>query len=405
VTDLSIPRPIQALLDRELEPGERVEWIAMPKPVFFTPVTTGAFAVSICWTGGMIAVFGVATENVRLDFAGIAVFLSVVLPGLIFLLSPIWAYRRALATVYVITDRRAISFEGLRRTTIRSYRPDRLKQVYRKSKQDGSGDVMIARDVYRDTDGDMQTREFGFLRVPNVRDVEHRLKRLADQAGSSSPAERDLDGSISSLTRCEFAITDLAIPRPIQDVLESRLGPDERIEWMGMPKPALFTPLATAVFLFAIPWTAIAIHVTVDAARQANDIVYPLLHSPGILIGIALASAPIWAYRLALATVYVITNRRAISFQGTRWTTIRNYPPKRLNQVYRKEKQDGSGDVMIARDVYRSAGGDMQTQVLGFLRIPNVRDVERRLKRLAERASRSPLTERDLNGSTSPLST
>ena len=82
-------------------------------------------------------------------------------------------------------------------------------------------------------------------------------------------------------------------------------------------------------------------------------------------------------------------------------TTARLLPG--LEEVYRKEKQDGSGDIMIARDVYRDTGGDMQTQELGFLRIPNVRDVERRLKRLAEQASTSPLAERDLAGDTPPL--
>ena len=58
---------------------------------------------------------------------------------------------------------------------------------------------------------------------------------------------------------------------------------------------------------------------------------------------------------------------------------------------------------MIARDVYRDTGGDMQTQELGFLRIPNVRDVERRLKRLAKQAGRSPLAERDLTADTPHL--
>ena len=148
-------------------------------------------------------------------------------------------------------------------------------------------------------------------------------------------------------------MTYLSIPQPIQDLLDRELEPGEPIEWMAMPKPLFFTKAAKGVFLFGIPWTAFAVFWTVGAARQANDIAFPLFGVFPILIGVGLLSAPIWAYRRALATVYVITNRRAISFEGIRWTTIRNYPPERLKQVYRKEKQDGSGDVMIARDVYR----------------------------------------------------
>jgi hypothetical protein len=60
-------------------------------------------------------------------------------------------------------------------------------------------------------------------------------------------------------------------------------------------------------------------------------------------------SGPIWAYRKALKTVYVVTNRRAITFDGGRTVAIRSYPPDRLADVYRKERKDGTGDVLISR--------------------------------------------------------
>jgi hypothetical protein len=45
--DPSIPNSLQEIVARELEPGERLEWIGMPRPVFFTPMATGAFLFGI----------------------------------------------------------------------------------------------------------------------------------------------------------------------------------------------------------------------------------------------------------------------------------------------------------------------------------------------------------------------
>jgi hypothetical protein len=115
--------------------------------------------------------------------------------------------------------------------------------------------------------------------------------------------------------------------------------------------------------------------------------VFPLFGLPFILIGLGMLSSPLWAYRRAKKTVYVITDRRAITFEGG-WssTTIRNYPPEKLTDIFRTEKRDGSGNVIIARRAWRDSDGDKQTEELGFLRIADVKDVERRLQNLARQA-------------------
>jgi hypothetical protein len=48
--DCPLPRRLKEKVERELEPGERIEWIEKPAPRFFTPVTTGAFLFGIPWT-------------------------------------------------------------------------------------------------------------------------------------------------------------------------------------------------------------------------------------------------------------------------------------------------------------------------------------------------------------------
>jgi hypothetical protein len=161
-----------------------------------------------------------------------------------------------------------------------------------------------------------------------------------------------------------------------------------------MPVPRYFTPAATAGFLFGIPWTAFAIFWTVGAAwgtSKAGDAgpfrAFPLFGVPFILVGLGMLSGPIWAYRKALKTVYVITNRRAITFDGGRTVTIRSYPPERLTDVYRKERKDGTGDVIISRRAWRDSDGDRQSEELGFLRVREPKTVGVMLKHLAEQAA------------------
>jgi hypothetical protein len=192
--------------------------------------------------------------------------------------------------------------------------------------------------------------------------------------------------------------TTTAIPRDLQEKVNRELEWDERTEWMDMPVPRFFTPAATGAFLFAIPWTAFAIFWIYGASGfkmpdfgKGGISFFPLFGVPFVLIGLALLFTPLWAYRKALRTVYVITDRRAITFDGGWSGTIRSYPPDKLQNIYRREKKDGSGDVIIARRAWRDSGGDHQPEQQGFLQIRNPKEVEYMLKKLAEQPDRPAL--------------
>ena len=184
------------------------------------------------------------------------------------------------------------------------------------------------------------------------------------------------------------------IHQHLQSKVERELESGERLEWIEMPIPRFFTPTATGAFLFGIPWTAFAVFWTAGAAWGTSKAegagffrAFPLFGVPFVLIGLGMLSSPLWAHRKALRTVYVITNRRAITFYGGRTITIRSYPPDRLQDVYRKERKDGSGDVIIARRAWRDSDGDRQSEELGFLRVRDVKAVELRLRKLAEQGA------------------
>lgn len=159
-----------------------------------------------------------------------------------------------------------------------------------------------------------------------------------------------------------------------------------------MPIPRFFTPVTTSIFLFAIPWTAFAIFWIYGASgfkipdfKEGFDL-FPLFGIPFVLIGLGMLSSPLWTYRKAFKTIYVITDRRAITFDGGWSTTIRSYPPEKLQEIYRKVKRDGSGDVIIARQAWHDSDGGHQSEELGFLRIRDPKETEQMLKKLAEQS-------------------
>lgn len=184
------------------------------------------------------------------------------------------------------------------------------------------------------------------------------------------------------------------IPRDLQDRVERELEPGESIRWIEQPIPRYFTPVSTGVFLFAIPWTAFAIFWICGASgfkmpnfNKGGFDFFPLFGVPFVLVGLGMLSSPLWSYWKAFKTVYVITDRRAITIDAGWTTTIRSYSPDRLQNVHRKEKRNGTGDVILGQRVWSGSEGEQQWQDLGFLNIREPKAVEGMLKELAEQAS------------------
>lgn len=172
-------------------------------------------------------------------------------------------------------------------------------------------------------------------------------------------------------------------PLQLKDKVQRELEPGERIAWQAMPKPHYFSSTSTAAFLFAIPWTAFAIF-WMFGASQSGNLAFTSFGIPFVLVGLGLLSSPLWAYRKSRNSIYVITDRRAITFEGGFTITIRSYEPERLKDLYRKEHKDGTGDVIISRHEWKDSEGDLQKLEIGFMRIEEPKMVESLLKELAK---------------------
>ena len=92
--------------------------------------------------------------------------------------------QKARKIAYVITDQRAIVFAGgtWGSTTIRSFDPERLKDIRRVQKSDGTGDLIFERTWSSNGDGGRQFTDHGFLAIADVRDIEVMITRLTHAA-------------------------------------------------------------------------------------------------------------------------------------------------------------------------------------------------------------------------------
>lgn len=176
------------------------------------------------------------------------------------------------------------------------------------------------------------------------------------------------------------AMLDPSIPMNLQDAITSELEPGELIEWSGQPRPVFFSGPSVVVSLFGIPFTAFAIFWIATAATVPGGLLFGL---PFLFVGLGVLTAPYWGHRKALNTVYAITNRRAITIDGGWATTTRSYLPASLVEIIRRDYRDGTGDVVLSRRVWRDSDGDRRTEELGFMRVFDAKDVERRLRQLA----------------------
>ena len=217
---LQISPRLREIVDRELKPHEVIQWIGQPIPRFFTFQSTMYFLIGIPLTAHLLFLFWSATgfgnllkQGLTPDVLSILFYVPVILMSICMLLSPIWTRLMALQTVYLITDQRAISIEGYtlsiiegytlstitsyksstiggwaistsinvhKSSRILSYSPQQLQTVYRQESKDGTGNVIITIQRWKDSDGDEWETPIGFMQIRDPRQVETLLKTLAD---------------------------------------------------------------------------------------------------------------------------------------------------------------------------------------------------------------------------------
>lgn len=168
----------------------------------------------------------------------------------------------------------------------------------------------------------------------------------------------------------------------LRQMVETELNKNESSLWAGQPRPGRMAVKAIPIALFAIPFTAFAVFWICGASgfkmpdfSEGGFSFFPLFGLPFLLVGLGMLSAPLWKIRSAKRTIYVLTDKRAIIFEGGWRAHIRSFSPDQLQDLTRKQHADGSGDIVFKREVTNnfSHQNNMPVKEIGFLGIDNVK--------------------------------
>src|SRR5262249_22469960 len=104
------------------------------------------------------------------------------------------------------------------------------------------------------------------------------------------------------------------LPATFHALLDVELTPAERIMWVGTPSAIRLKSRAVGDAFFALLWN-VAIALLISAIAKFAGLLC-LFGIPFLLVGLSLLVAPLQAFRDASTTFYVVTDARAIVFEG-----------------------------------------------------------------------------------------
>ena len=189
-----LPGGLEVAVEGELYEDEQVKWTGQPRasrmvwkavpPVLFgVPIVV--FVLFMTWGDG-----GAMDDKGFMDGFD-WLLMPFILGGFWMLCSPIWVYHKAQKTVYVVTDRRAIIFEKGFSVQIKSYEGQRLGEITKRVRADGSGDIVFEGGYKKNKRNDNGgVTEVGFFGIERVNEIEDMLKALTEQSGQNRMVER-----------------------------------------------------------------------------------------------------------------------------------------------------------------------------------------------------------------------
>ncbi len=388
-----LPEALQQRLFDVLETGETPVWVAQPASPLLRKESYTIWLVAVPWIA--ISAFMLAqTLNGRapvvdqlLDFNALYT-LFAVLAGLALMTGPVWFWRRALSTVYAITPRRVITIIGKTSTPVRSFWLEDVVAVDKKIHSDGTGDLLVRMHYYREIERDYRPSPSGLFAIANARKVQRLLEHHLRAAHAAvSPRATTLPGDGAGMK----AINTL--PHHLQQRMRDEFDAGETLWWVGQPDWKRWAKEGFLLWIFAVPWTLIALPFAVlkwtndEVAVSALDHVGTGIVSVLLLIGLLGMAGPFWSGRMARSTVYAITNRRAFTMKGRSSFEVKSYLPGDMENIRQELNKDGTADLILRTQSYSDSDGAEQTRTEGFLDIIGVKDAHQLLAKLCENSS------------------
>jgi hypothetical protein len=167
--------------------------------------------------------------------------------------------------------------------------------------------------------------------------------------------------------------------------LQKHLEPGERLLWAGQPNAKRIASPFLQLLIFAIPWTAFAMFWMWKASGIGDPpseepdpvpvrilrMFFSLAGFPFVLIGLGMASAPVWVYCRASKTMYAVTDRRVLIIADGWPQSVEVYAPSELGPIERVDRSRGVGDV------YFASVSEMESRTTGCA---NAGDLLRRMR-------------------------
>ena len=177
---------------------------------------------------------------------------------------------------------------------------------------------------------------------------------------------------------------------------QSELKGSESLVWSGVPNardaaigaiPETITG-GIAFVGFAILWLVGAYRAAVSTPAASQKASSPL----GLLmialifltIGLLHFARPLWVYRRALRTVYVVTSHRVLIIRGSGSRSVNSLDPAEIVEVHCRERKGGSGDVRIGSSFTVRSRNTLARRRWWFYGVPNVKEVARLVSELKQ---------------------
>jgi hypothetical protein len=184
----------------------------------------------------------------------------------------------------------------------------------------------------------------------------------------------------------------------IRKTMERKLRPDETLIWVGQPDPVQFSREVRRAYLFQLGAIALSIAVSVwviSYILPPEKTMIPAILFVGGMVGHFLIAAP-WRYpKRVLQTIYAITDRRALVYQGFGWSllwlqalpdlydTLWSFDVRQIRARRRIHRYEGRTDVVFGGEGHDHMTGRGQIRdwvQVGFLGLENVDEVDQLLE-------------------------
>lgn len=181
-------------------------------------------------------------------------------------------------------------------------------------------------------------------------------------------------------------------PDPLT-LARAEMAEGERLIWADSPLPGSARWRVLPISLLGWLFLVLALAWMAKAAIASFWLL--VMGLPFLLAAAAFALLPWWWPRMTRHTVYAISNRRILIIQNWPRRKISSYGPEDIDVVERRERKDGSGDIVFRREEYRKLRHHHEAankrrvgeRMIGFFGVADVRRLEDAIWALKERRS------------------